>query len=237
MMQQQQLFEQIYKKGPLNSDNVAMLQKEALNYPYFSLTHYFLLKETEKDNSQYKTVAGKAAIHFNNPLLLNYKLHQSATGKPSKQKIQTSESVIVNKPADDNTLIQSQASEPVKDEMLFEPLFTTDYFASQGIKLSEEVKPDDKLGKQLKSFTEWLKTMKKNKAAQPSESTAIVDISVEKMAENSNKETEVVTESMAEVFIQQGKSKKAIEIYEKLSLLNPAKSTYFAAKIESLKEK
>ena len=164
-------------------------------------------------------------------------MHQSATGKPSKQKIQTSESVIVNKPADDNTLIQSQASEPVKDEMLFEPLFTTDYFASQGIKLSEEVKPDDKLGKQLKSFTEWLKTMKKNKAAQPSESTAIVDISVEKMAENSNKETEVVTESMAEVFIQQGKSKKAIEIYEKLSLLNPAKSTYFAAKIESLKEK
>ena len=42
---------------------------------------------------------------------------------------------------------------------------------------------------------------------------------------------------MAEVFIQQGKIEKAHDIYKKLSLLNPAKSAYFAAKIELLKEK
>lgn len=29
--------------------------------------------------------------------------------------------------------------EPKKEELLFEPLHTTDYFASQGIKLSEEI--------------------------------------------------------------------------------------------------
>ena len=39
---------------------------------------------------------------------------------------------------------------------------------------------------------------------------------------------------MAEAYLQQGKLKKARETLEKLSLLNPAKSAYFAAKIESI---
>ncbi len=45
-----------------------------------------------------------------------------------------------------------------------------------------------------------------------------------------------VSESMAEVYARQGKAQKAIEIYEKLSLLNPEKNTYFAAKIENLQK-
>lgn len=63
-----------------------------------------------------------------------------------------------------------------------------------------------------------------------------VDQTVQKMAENSNKEEDIITESMAEVFAQQGKMQKAREVYQKLSLQNPAKIAYFVAKIESLKE-
>jgi hypothetical protein len=40
---------------------------------------------------------------------------------------------------------------------------------------------------------------------------------------------------MAEVWEKQGNLVKAKETYEKLSLLNPDKSSYFAAKIEHLK--
>ena len=58
---------------------------------------------------------------------------------------------------------------------------------------------------------------------------------VEKMAEISINDREVVTEAMAEVWEKQGKAIKAIEVYQKLSLLNPGKSSYFAAKIEQLK--
>ena len=43
----------------------------------------------------------------------------------------------------------------------FEPLHTVDYFASQGIKITEEPVTNDKLGNQMKSFTAWLKSMKK----------------------------------------------------------------------------
>jgi hypothetical protein len=117
----------------------------------------------------------------------------------------------------------------------FEPMHLVDYFASQGIKLSDEVQTADKFGKQLKSFTEWLKTMKKVHVSDPETGAATADISIQTMAEKSNAGGEIVTEAMAEVFAQQGKALKAIEVYKKLSLLNPLKSAFFAAKIEQLK--
>lgn len=123
-----------------------------------------------------------------------------------------------------------------EDTISFEPLHTTDYFASQGIKLSDEIKPDDKLGKSLKSFTEWLKTMKKVTPSGNIPGTSEnAESNVQQMAEQSNAENEVITEAMADVLIQQGKRNKAIEVYQKLSLLNPSKNAYFAAKIENLK--
>jgi hypothetical protein len=117
----------------------------------------------------------------------------------------------------------------------FEPMHLVDYFASQGIKLTDEIQTADKLGKQLKSFTEWLKTMKKVHTAEAETGSAQADITIQNLAEKSNAEGEIITEAMAEVFAQQGKTGKAIEVYKKLSLLNPLKSAYFAAKIEQLK--
>lgn len=123
----------------------------------------------------------------------------------------------------------------IKEELpLFEPLHTTDYFASQGIKAPEVVKPDDKLGQQLKRFTDWLKTMKRLQDVASDSESAPVDIKVEQMAEKSNQAEEVVTEAMAEILTMQGSRQKAIEIYRKLSLLNPDKSGYFASRIEDL---
>lgn len=118
---------------------------------------------------------------------------------------------------------------------LFEPLSASDYFASQGIKLTEEHTPTDRVGKQLKSFTEWLKTMKKVHEHKTVTGDVPVDIAVQNLAEKSNREEEILTEAMAEVYSQQGKTNKAKEIYEKLSLLNPSKSAYFAAKLEQIK--
>ena len=112
-----------------------------------------------------------------------------------------------------------------------------DYFASQGIKLREEEKTNTRLGQQLRSFTDWLKTMKKlpateiAKAVEPGSESK-----VEQLAEHSLENREVYTEAMAEVWEKQGNAAKAIEIYRKLSLLEPSKSPYFAAKIEELKK-
>lgn len=120
-------------------------------------------------------------------------------------------------------------------EIPFEPLYAIDYFASQGIRLRDEDQ-QDQLGKKLKSFTEWLKSMKK---IHPEKSRDLFDAkteaSIKSEADQSNDKAEVLTETMAEVLIKQGLIQKAIEVYEKLSLLDPAKSATFAAKISELK--
>lgn len=277
-MPDKQLFNTIFPGAP-DTDHLSILQKATREYPYFSVAHYFLLKETGASHPDHKKIAARTALHFNNPFLLNYLLDKKIPVKklapvvsisPAPKELlskETDEVIPVTAAVDEPTavipeqaiekevipitaavdeptaVIPEQAIEKVeekttvtKEELIFEPLHTTDYFASQGIKLSEEAQPTDKLGKQLKSFTEWLKTMKKVHEGKLPAGNENMDAAVQQLAEKSNKEDEILTESMAEVYMQQGKFKKAHEIYEKLSLLNPTKSAYFAAKIEILKE-
>lgn len=124
-----------------------------------------------------------------------------------------------------------------KDDLLFEPYHTIDYFASQGIKLEKlDPNPKDKLGKQLKSFTEWLKGMRRLPQASIEQALATNDEkAVISAAADSVIGKDVITEAMAEVYAKQGMHEKAAEVYRKLSLLNPAKSAYFASRIDALK--
>lgn len=64
------------------------------------------------------------------------------------------------------------------------------------------------------------------------EISAFNDIAEKSISEND----EIITETLANIFIQQKKYDKAIDAFEKLSLKFPEKSSYFAARIEKVKE-
>jgi tetratricopeptide (TPR) repeat protein len=111
------------------------------------------------------------------------------------------------------------------------------------------------------SFSEWLMYYKKKKrqeeeqeqdqkdlrtmwqkeklAAALEEENEEIPENVFEMAVNSiTKEEGLVSESLAEVLVRQGRYDRAIDMYKKLSLRKPQKKAYFARKIEEiLKEK
>jgi len=120
--------------------------------------------------------------------------------------------------------------------IVFAPYHMIDYFASQGIKLVLEDNPPDNLGKQLKSFTDWLKVMKRLPVQSASEKPDEKEADrIRHFAAHSIEERDILTESMAEVLAKQGMYENAIALYQKLSLIYPPKSAYFASRIEQLK--
>ena len=162
---------------------------------------------------------------------------EEAIAEPAPASEAPSTPVSPETAAQPETSITEKPAAPVVPAITFEPFHTVDYFASQGIKLSQQETTNDTLGKQMKSFTEWLKTMKRLPEAAVTRNTdAAGERKVEHLAQHSLDKADVVTESMAEVWLKQGNKEKAIELYNKLSLRYPAKSAYFAAKIESLKQ-
>ncbi len=86
-----------------------------------------------------------------------------------------------------------------------------------------------------------LKTMwqkEKLKAALEEENDEIPEQVFEMAVNSITQDDGLASESMADIYVKQGKYDKAIDMYRKLSLRNPQKNTYFARKIEEvLKEK
>jgi hypothetical protein len=251
MGESNRLFESLFKRDMSASDNTEFLLQLTKEYPYFTAAQFYLLQQTDENSSAYYKQAAKTALLFNNPFWLSFQLDQTKKRTAPDKAIE----LDLSKDYDDEDGYNEDESLPeiaplninlkldsftdnntTEDDLLFQPLFTRDYFASQGIKLTDDILGSDKLGSQLKSFTSWLKTMKKIHIGQLlSEATENSDTAVQNMAEKSNDKQEILTETMAEILIQQNRKDLAISLYRKLSLLDPAKSTYFAAKIDHLK--
>lgn len=260
-----QLVRSVLKKNSLEQCSVQELQDLVRRYPYFGAAQLLLAKKLQSENTdQYIEQAQKTSLYVHNPLWLEHLLndtgHAEIIAAKSEEKSspedKTESTAIATEtepepihviadvqeepgPAPVPKVVepQPQSAESPKTDFVFEPYHTVDYFASQGIKIKEEEQPRDKFGKQLKSFTEWIRTMKRLPVSEiaslgnPSE-----DKKVEELAGHSIEDREVITEAMAAVWEKQGNTAKAIDIYNKLSLLDPSKSPYFAAKIEALKK-
>ena len=251
----------LFKKNNLEECAADEIEDLAKQYPYFSSAQILLAaKQRQTDHPDFEKQLTIASLHVNNPLWLDYLL----SSKPSKEIIVEEKlaATEVNEEPNNDELVLEKSSheflaaskheekvaiapstqpvlektEPKEQPLVFEPYYTVDYFASQGIKNIIEEKPKDRFSQQLKSFTEWLKTIRQMPPQQIAEmADKGSDEKVVELATHSLENRNVETEAMAEVWIKQGHPEKAEQIYRKLSLLSPSKNSYFASLIEDLK--
>ncbi len=254
----------LFKKNDLDECHLEEIEELAKQYPYFSSAQVMLAaKQKQTNHRDFEKHLTTASLHINNPLWLNHLLSKpSFTEKiivdeknqarevmeePNNDELVLEKSrhefIIASRQEEQITVtspsvpaVVNEKTEPVDQPLAFEPYYTVDYFASQGIKNVIEEKPKDRFSQQLKSFTDWLKTIRQ---MPPQQIASMTDSGSEEkvvqLATHSLEEKAVETEAMAEVWIKQGHPEKAADIYRKLSLLDPSKSSYFAVLIEKLK--
>jgi hypothetical protein len=191
----------------------------AEQFPWYPTIHLLRAAQHQQDWD----LLQKAALYHPDLLRLNVWLQQTTVA---------TEQIAVKT----DTKITLQKQDPLEELIPLTPYHTIDYFASQGIKVEKiaATEAQTQLDTQVKSFTEWLKTMKRLKF-QPA--TSYSDPLVDAKAKASVHKKEVVTEAMAEVWAKQGDFDHAAQVYAKLMLLHPEKTPYFAARLQELKEK
>ena len=98
-------------------------------------------------------------------------------------------------------------------------------------KTTKEIEPIDR-GSALSIIEDFIKKSPKINSPEDKDYQAEVDLAKHSVEES----YDIVSETMAELYLKQGYKSKAIKIYKKLILIYPEKSTYFAARISKLKD-
>jgi hypothetical protein len=262
----QSLVKHLFQKETLQEVTEDELRSFTETHPYSAVGQFLFAKKLQELQSDLLLAqAEKTSLYFHNPTWTSWLLTEDQadweavhpdqkstspeaveetvtepepiTKKEEQAPMETKEGPILpEQPATSNQESATSNQQP-EEELVFQSYHTIDYFASQGIKLKAEDLTKDRFGKQLKSFTEWLRSMKRvTPTAISEEMDEVSRHAIQQFASHSVEGKEAETEAMAEVWVKQGNIEKAIDVYSKLSLLNPAKRAYFAARIEQLKE-
>lgn len=243
-MKNEQVAQWLLKKS-FKETTVSDWQYIVDNYPAFKIAHLYLSKKQKEDNKpeSFNKQLPQTALRFSDPFWVQFLLTDiTETISTDAPEMPDDDTPPERGVLTDNrlaSLLQAQAQDfkkPVSENEQLpteaEPLYKTDYFASQGILYT---KSQDALGKKVKKFTDWLKDIKKTNSGTPQlNTTEAEEKQAAAQATASLKIEEVLTEPMAEVLAQQGKNHQAIDLYKKLSLIYPEKSAYFATKINLL---
>jgi len=213
-----QIYQFMQNPEKMNQDTLPLLKELTEQFPAFETGWILYLKNLKnlKDSSfEQELINGAIRIHDRRKLYL-----------------------FLNQKASETVFVQSEAIQPVAEDNqdVLNLIFPTEYRletsgnkgeTSDEIARSIQNKPD----KKQTLIEKFLEAQPKMPRVKDQESDSPMEGQKQKEAENDD----FVTETLATIYAQQGYYRKAIQIFEKLSLKYPEKSTYFAAHIEKIK--
>jgi hypothetical protein len=246
-MNRQQFFQWIHDPASLNAESVADLQQLVLDYPYFQtaralhLMNLRLLKDYRFEQ-ELRHVAVFAADRARLRDWLGFlDKNENAGGKHIK-KDETRHLYPGKSQVDDHlkkieeqikaSLNEIEHKKSILRELIEEKKAITGDADSQtddqaGMRKDLSMRPLPK--------DELLEEFIRQNQNRPQE--RVTFYSPEESARRSIEENEgILSETLARLVAAQGKKEKAIKIYQQLMLINPQKSSYFAAQIEKLRK-
>ncbi len=247
---QLETLQNIISKNRLNKGDEEALAQMQQQYPYFATPNLLLLQNSIANNTIVEDNNARAkAMHVGDIFTFLQKIDVYRKLKNNKE-----EEILIAPLFTDNYFAHQQVSVTEAEVATF----------VEQQKVQKEVRQEEIVEDQgvmiTRTFEEWLvyfKGVKEHEKKQEAskqnltaiwqrekltaaaeEENEIVPENVFKMAIDSiSVKEDNVSEPLAQIMASQGKIDRAVEMYKKLSLQNPQKSAYFAAKIKDILKK
>ncbi len=232
-MEKEKFYSYLDSSDKKSHEASSYLQSIIINYPYFESARSLylkILKVNESDSFEEQLYKNAALLPDRRQLffILN-PINQSKLPAQSTTDQNDSHFVLLDGNQNDNGSLVDISDLSKEHELpisSYELLEITDQEGSSGEQISNrQVLTHDDLIEQFIKTTPRLKPPQIIQGEQE-------DISLKSLEEPED----LVTEPIAEIYLSQGLSEKAISIYEKLCLKYPEKNSYFAGQIQEIKK-
>jgi tetratricopeptide (TPR) repeat protein len=226
-MQAEQVLSIIKHPKKIDTTEAQELRKLLHQYPYFQLACTLIAKSLyDQDATKAQQAIQLAAVYATDRNYLKLLLEDKLT-YTSFEEATASNEVAQEVSATYTPTQPTQAAPPQID-------FINSYISNISIKEEKRITKEKSL-EQLNIIENFIKKGSKFKPL------TIKDLSLEEAHIDLTKESitlhdSLLTESLAQVMLKQGKFERAIEIYKRLQLKFPEKGSYFSTLTEELKK-
>ncbi len=208
-------------------DDIEVLLKLAKHYRFSAFVHTLLAEKLKKENELELTQnVFEFALRMGSREVLYQIVHNQQEGGGQEQDLTDAQDdlqQLYNQEIAGNAYVLEEEEQSGQQEDLSLIL--------DKVKLSDK-ETQVSNSNNIKSFEDWMLVLD-----QSSSENQGLFYSAEAMAKKSEvDQSEMVSETLAQIYVQQGHYDKAIEYYQKLILLFPEKNDFFAGKIEKISQ-
>ena len=215
---------------PKNVNQKKELESIIFEYPYFQLAHAIYLKSIKiQDQFNFDLILKKTGILSSRRKLIFDWINDTENNIFQIQKRTKKAKIKDSRLLDDHVEGMSKINEPTEEE---QKMFFVDWVMSYtNSKKENKNRPLESKIEIIDSFLE------KNPKIPKSKEKGNADDFLNLASDNKFNKSELMTETLAKIYVKQQKFKKAIYAYRILSLKYPEKSVLFANQIKKLQKK